>query len=139
MPVDLIAERVEEHYQQITIVEALQKLLTAKFDQLSAGEKQTQQACQTERSNLLAKRKQLLDAHFAGAIPIDLLKKEQDHIARRLAWLDSQLATGNEILDNAKAHLKATLDLCSDAYQLYMNIDDNLRLCNQAFSKDLDQ
>ena len=44
-----------------------------------------------ERNTLRNEREKLLQAHYAGAIPIDLLKTEQDRIARRLAWLDTQI------------------------------------------------
>ena len=89
---------------------------------------------QTERDQLLAKRKQLLDAHFAGAIPIDLLKDEQEVIARRLAWLDNQLQASKEDYDSARAHLADVLDLAHDAHALNMSLNDGLRrVCNQAF------
>ena len=138
VPVDQVAEKIEAYYRTITIPEhivtALRKLLTAEFDHLYTKARDTHQTHQREKTALLAKRKQLLDAHYAGAIPIDLLKQEQDHIARRLAWLNTQIEAGKEIYENAKAHLKDVLNLAGNAYELYMSLDDNLRrICNQAF------
>ena len=109
-------------------------MLTAEFDKLSADTQQTQQTHQSEKTKLLDKRKKLLEAHFAGAIPLDLLKEQPDHIARRLAWLDTQLAVSQEVFDNANAHLDDVLLLCGYTHALYMSLDDNLRrVCNQAF------
>ena len=138
VPLDHVAAQLEQHYRDITIpdhvVTALRSMLTAEFDKLYADAKKTHDKHQGEKNQLLAKRKKLLDAHFAGAVPVDLLKEEQDQIARRLAWLDSQITAGKDVYDNARAHLQDVLDLCGDAHALYMSIDDPLRrICNQAF------
>ena len=138
VPVDHVAEQIEEHYRHITIpdhiVTALRHLLTAEFDKLYAEASSAYDKHQGEKNKLLTKRKKLLEAHYAGAIPIDLLKEEQDQIARRLAWLDSQITADKDVYDNARAHMQDVLDLCGDAHALYMSIDDPLRrICNQAF------
>jgi len=136
--VEHVVAQIEECYRRITIpdhiVKALRQLLTTEFNRLYTTEEQTREKHQGEKNKLLTKRKKLLEAHFADALPMDLLKDEQDKIVRRLAWLDSQLTAGKEVYENAKAHLKDVLDLCGDAYALYMSIDDPLRrVCNQAF------
>ena len=42
------------------------------------------QAYQSERDALRDERKKLLQAHYAGVVPLDLLGEEQARIARRL-------------------------------------------------------
>ncbi|QIR69948.1 hypothetical protein [Kocuria sp. KD4] len=67
-------------------------------------------------------------------MPLDLLKEEQDRIARRLAFLDSRIDAGQVEYDQAKAHLEDCLALARDMHAIYMSIDDSLRrICNQAF------
>lgn len=67
-------------------------------------------------------------------MPLDLLKEEQDRIARRLAFLDSRIDAGQIEYDQAKAHMEDCLALAGDMHAIYMSIDDSLRrICNQAF------
>ena len=63
-----------------------------------------------------------------------MLKEEQDAIARRLAFLDSQIEASREVFENAKAHLEDILGLASGAYQLYTSLPNvERRICNLAF------
>ncbi len=98
-------------------------------------------ACRRHSSILAAKRDtlrdergKLLQAHYAGAVPLDLLATEQDRIARRLAFLDAQINADDIEYEQAKAHLEDCLALAGDCHAIYMSIDDSLRrLANQAF------
>jgi len=87
-----------------------------------------------ERDDLQAERSKLLQAHYAGAVPLDLLKSEQDRIGKRLAFLEAQIEAGDMEYELASAHLDDCLALGRDCYKLYMSIDDSLRrIANQAF------
>ncbi|MFT4011738.1 MAG: hypothetical protein QM655_17035, partial [Nocardioidaceae bacterium] len=59
-----------------------------------------------EPDKLRDERRSLLHAHHAGAVPLDLLKEEQDRIARRPAFLDAQIDAGQIEYDQAKARLE---------------------------------
>ncbi len=116
------------------IVTALRELIAAKFDRLHATARQERHACTAERDALCSKRAKLLQAHYAGAIPLALLAGEQDRIAHRLAFLDGQIEAGDVEYEQAKAHLEDCLALADDCRAICMSIDDLLRrLANQAF------
>lgn len=72
-----IESAVEDYYRSIQIaphiVTALWELIIAGFDRLHATARHERQADQRERDELLGDRKKLLQAHYAGAIPLDLL------------------------------------------------------------------
>lgn len=107
---------------------------TAEFDRLHATARQERNAYTAERDALRDERTKLLQAHYAGAVPLDLLASEQDRIARRLAFLDAQINAGDIEYDRARAHLDDCLALAGDCHAIYMSIDDSLRrLANQAF------
>ncbi|MCL2464088.1 MAG: recombinase family protein, partial [Micrococcales bacterium] len=111
-------------------------LLTDEFDKLYAQAKTDKGKTERDRAALMAERKQLLQAHYAGAVPLDLLKEEQDRIKRRLDLLDAQIGASKEIYENAKAHLDDVLQLAANAYDLYTSLGEaDRRLCNQAFFK----
>lgn len=81
-----------------------------------------------------AQRQKLLYAHYAGAIPIDLLKSEQARIATQLNRIHEQLTAADADFEQARSMLSDTLDLTRDCHSAYMQADDNTRrLFNQAF------
>jgi hypothetical protein len=94
-----------------------------------------------QRTELTAQRQKLLDAHYAGAIPLDLLKTEQDRIAGQLMRIQEQLMRIQEQLTDADANyeqarvmLTDTLDLTRDCHAAYLEANDSTRrLFNQAF------
>lgn len=138
MPVEHIERQVEDYYRRVQIPEhivtALRQMLVRQFDDLHTANKAARHTLSTERDKLRDERRSLLHAHHAGAVPLDLLKEEQDRIARRLVFLDAQIDAGQIEYDQAKAHLEDCLALAGDMHAIYMSIDDSLRrICNQAF------
>ncbi|GAB2514507.1 hypothetical protein GCM10027064_10480 [Microbacterium petrolearium] len=137
-PIEGIERQVEDYYRRVQIPEhivtALRHMLVRQFDDLHAANKAESHTLAAERDKLRDERRSLLHAHHAGAVPLDLLKEEQDRIARRLTFLDAQIDAGQIEYDQAKAHLEDCLTLAGDMHAIYMSIDDSLRrICNQAF------
>jgi len=64
-----------------------------------------------ERDELQARRSNLLQTHYAGAVTIDLLKSEQDRIDRRLAFLEAQIEAGEVEFEHTRAHIEDCLAL----------------------------
>ena len=48
----------------------------------------------------------LLRAHYAGAVPQDLLRKEQDRIGAELETIDNRIATHDDEYAAARANLE---------------------------------
>ena len=143
MPVTEIEEKIEDYYRRVQIPEhivtALRQMLTHQFDALHTASKNERRILTTERDKLHDERRSLLHAHHAGAVPLDLLKEEQDRLARRLAFLDSRIDAGQIEYAQAKAHLDDCLALAGDAHAIYMSLDDSLRrIANQAFFERID-
>lgn len=59
---------------------------------------------------LTDERLKLLQAHYAGAVPLDLLRVEQQRIAERLDSSERKLARLRGELDDPKANLDRALD-----------------------------
>lgn len=133
-----IEAAVEDYYRHVQIPEhalpALRELVTSEFDRLHQVARQEAQAYKIERDALRDERQKLMQAHYAGAVPLDLLGSEQDRIARRFAFLDAQISAGEIEYEQAKAHLDDCLALAGDMHAIYMSIADSLRrIANQAF------
>ena len=75
---------VEDYYRTVQIpahiIGPLRELIHAEFDRLHATAKTERKAQIAERDRLYDERHKLLQAHYAGAVPLDLLKSEQDRI-----------------------------------------------------------
>ena len=93
-----------------------------------------QAAAAAERDRLDDERMKLLQAHYAGAVPIDLLKQEQDRIANQIGDIQHRLEAHHDEYASARANLDDSLGLLANIVSIYQRADDaNRRLCNQAF------
>ena len=138
MLVETIEELIEDEYHTIALSPALrdsiEELVLEDFDTLQAGSATERRQMQSQCVELSAQRQKLLDAHYAGAIPLDLLKSEQDRIAVQLTHIEAQLASLDANFEQARSVLADTLDLTRDCHTAYLEANDNTRrLFNQAF------
>ncbi|MGO1414743.1 MAG: hypothetical protein ACTHVH_09370, partial [Microbacterium gubbeenense] len=75
----------------------------------------------------------LLQAHYADAIPIDLLKTEQDRIRASLHAITNRLDTLATTYDNARIGLGAILGLLTDIGDVYAKAEPaERRMLNRA-------
>ena len=87
-------------------------------------------------TQLGGEQQKLLQAHYAGAIPLDLLKKEQDRITASLETIEHRITAHHGHYADARANLDDSLKLLSNAADIYEHADDaNRRLLNQALFK----
>ena len=138
MHVEVIEELIEEEYRTIALSPELrdhiEALVLEDFDNLQAAAAGERQQMEQQRTTLTAQRQKLLDAHYAGAVPLDLLRTEQDRIARQLARIQEQLQDAEANFEQARTMLADTLDLTRDCYAAYLEANDSTRrLFNQAF------
>lgn len=75
----------------------------------------------------------LLQAHYGNAIPLDLLKTEQQKIAKELATIEHEIRIHNTAFEAIIDNLKAALDIIENCGETYHYADDAIkRLMNQA-------
>ncbi|NEW30415.1 recombinase family protein [Nocardia cyriacigeorgica] len=109
--IERFEELVEEEYKAIQLVSELREQIEAGLrGELSASRKAADREAReldTRRKRLLDERGKLLQAHYAGAIPLDLMKDEQDRIAEQLARIESRLEASLlniEVVEHKLAH-----------------------------------
>ena len=79
-------------------------------------------------------RRRLLQAHYAGAVPLELLKEEQGRLGRELAGIQRQFDAYQADATLVRAHVEQALDLLEDCYRLYTAAPDHLKKrLNQVF------
>ena len=138
MHAETVEELIEDEYRTIALTpelrDSVENLILEDFDTLQAASAGERKTLDQQRVELTAQRQKLLDAHYAGAIPIDLLKAEQERIGGQLSRIQEQLATADANFEEARAVLADTLDLTRDCHAAYLEADENTRrLFNQAF------
>lgn len=92
------------------------------------------QTLDLERQKLEREQARLLQAHYADAIPLDLLKREQDRIGTSLLHITKQAASLTESEEVIERILTLALDLVSDCARAYKLAEDQVkRMFNQVF------
>ena len=86
-----------------------------------------------EKDKLEHRRKKLLEAHYNDAIPIDLLKSEQQGIAKQLAAIDHQTKAYDYTFTAITERLGDAIELITDCGLTYRMANDKMKkLMNQA-------
>lgn len=129
---------VEEHYAGIRLTpQRAETVGTYVKNSLSARRADAEidrRHEQTRLAELANERTKLLQAHYAGAIPLDLLKTEQARIATNMEAAQRRLAAAEQAFADIEDNLENALRLaenCQAAYQLAG--PQVRRLLNQAF------
>ncbi len=68
-----------------------------------------------------------MQAHYAGAVPLDLPKSEQDPITQQLAMIDASLDATTATFSTLANNLHDAMDLPSNCDRLYEVASDRNR------------
>ena len=136
--IDEVEARVAELYQQIRLSSddrrEIERYLRAEFAHIQANRQQDIQRLTTRQQQLEDQRHKLLEAHYEGAIPLDLLKKEQDQLTSSILAIQRELDGYTADAALVEQHLTQALDLLEDCQRLYLAAPDRLKkLLNQVF------
>ncbi len=122
--VDRVEECIEHAYTAISLTSAqvgqVREVLYAVFRHLEVSSNDERATLSTQKNKLEAEQVKLLQAHYADAIPIDLLKTEQDRIRGSLTNLNTRLDNLDSTYDRARTGLDDILDLLHDLAGLYL-------------------
>ena len=136
--IEEVEARVAELYQQIRLSSddrrEIERYLRAEFAHIQANRQQDIQRLTTRQQQLEDQRHKLLEAHYAGAIPLDLLKKEQDQLASSILAIQRELDGYTTDAALVEQHLTQALDLLEDCSRLYAAASAHLKKqLNQVF------
>ncbi len=123
----ILAERIEQRIEATyntngltkNEAERVQGVLHRVFDQLEATSDDERKLLEAQKDKLEAERLKLVQAHYADAIPLDLLKSEQERIRTSLDQITRRLDTMTATYTSARDGLDELLDLLTDLGDLY--------------------
>jgi hypothetical protein len=133
---------VTEHYRSVELTSAEHRLveerLSEDFAEFRAEIEIEREALETQRGRLLRERERLLQAYYADAIELDLLKSEQARITDQLDYIKERLGAAEKQEAVVNFNLARALELATSVYATYKASDQaQKRLLNQAFFKKL--
>jgi site-specific DNA recombinase len=140
--IEQVEEAVAAYYATVQLPEEevarLGVYLGGELDKLRK-DAERDRTTQTRRlSQLQGERKKLLDAHYADAIPLDLLKSEQDRLTAEIANAEGRLAEIEGDFQASATNLERALTRAGDCETAYRDANDKLRRqFNMAFFKRL--
>jgi site-specific DNA recombinase len=92
-----------------------------------------QKAAEKKRAEVMDKQERVLEAYYAGAISIDVLKRQQDHLAREHETVEQTLKDNALIVANVESNLDKCLELIKNWHRSYrLSKPHGRRLMNQA-------
>ena len=136
--IEVVEAQMKEVYRRLYVSETdrqeIERYLLAELARIEGEKDRNVRSLTVRRTNLEDERRRLLQAHYGGAVPLELLKEEQDRLGRELVGIQRQLDTYQADAKLVRAHVEQALDLLEDCYRLYMAAPDHLRKqLNQVF------
>jgi len=133
-----VEKKLEEHYQRMQLEASfranVEEMIRDEFRSTREQVETEQGDLKREQERLKRERQKLLEAHYAGAVPIDLLKREQERISRALQKIGSHLAATSLEFEAVERNLQLALDLTVDCGAAYRDAPEHIkRMLNQAF------
>lgn len=108
-------------------------MLGAVFDQLEATTDHERALLTTQKEKLDAERLKLVQAHYADAIPLDLLKSEQERIRTTLDAIEHRLENLATSYEDAREGLDQLADILTDLGDVYTRCEPaERRILNRA-------
>jgi site-specific DNA recombinase len=129
--IDEVEREVINLYKGIELGEDLrlqtEQVILEQIAELRENAGTERQQLVTRQRRALDERAKLLEAHYANAIPLDLLRIEQERISRELEHVEERLAALELRFDVVEQNLKAALVFVANLDRAYEEAGSKLR------------
>ncbi len=139
---DVVEEEVEDYYLRVQLKpESAASIRDTLIEEIEVIQRMASRDVQRQKrllSKLDHERRKLIQAHYAGAVPLDLLKDEQARIQREQAKAEEIIACCELHAENVTEALEAAIALATNCHRAYLASPPKLRRAlNQAFYEKL--
>ena len=129
--IDKIEDELIEHYAEHELTpeqhERLQEAFSAELAKFREEAATERERLRRQRHRLLNERAKLLQAHYADAVPLELMRAEQQRITDALAHIDQKLEATQIHHERVDKELEAALTLATDLQATYRSAPDHIR------------
>ncbi len=131
----LLIEHVEtaisDYYKSVELNHDLrlqtEQIILEQITELREDAGAERQQLVTRQRRALDERAKLLEAHYAGALPIDLLKSEQERLASELNYVEERLGVLELKFDIVERNLKGALTFVGNLHTAYAEANQRVR------------
>ena len=128
---ETVEDEVEQLYQRIhlqpTRREELEQALHHQLAQLVVDTQQQLTQITATRQKLERQQEKLLQAHYENAIPVELLRKEQQRIAHSLTAANHRIQTLEQDLGDKEELVSQALDIAQHMASAYHHAPNHIR------------
>jgi site-specific DNA recombinase len=140
--IEQVEDAIARHYSSVQLKEdelvAVRAFLEEELSKLRLDSERERTAQERRLRNVEGERKKLLEAHYADAVPLDLLKTEQVRLTAEIAHAEGRLAEVEGDFKKAESNLQRALTRVGDCMTAYREAAGPLRRqFNLAFFKRL--
>ncbi len=140
--IDRVAAAIVAHYGTVQLpaedVERLRAFLGQELAKLRSESDHERSVQERRLRKFQDEREKLLQAHYADAIPLEMLKSEQDRLTTAIAGAEGRLAAIAADFKTAETNLERALARAGDCQAAYREATDRMRRqFNLAFFKRL--
>ena len=132
-----VEKKITTHYQRISLDPEfrthVEDMICEGLRDARAEVEHEQRTLKREQDKLERQRDKLMEAHYAGAIPVDLLGREQERIATALRHIAVRLTATDAHFDTVERNLHTALELTEHCGEAYDAAPEHIkRMFNQA-------
>jgi site-specific DNA recombinase len=129
--IEKVEDSIAQHYATVQLSEQelveIRAFLEEELSGLRLDGEHERRVQERRLVGLFAERKKLLDAHYADAVPLDLLRSEQERLTREIDSAEGRLAEVEGDFQKAESNLKRALTRAGDCEAAYQQASDPLR------------
>ena len=129
--IDEVEFQIERIMKEITIRPSERILLESELrGYINKEEEQFKlelDSLRREKERLEHRQEKLLEAHFNDAIPLSLMKREQQAISKQLAAVEHEIKARSTTFTEIKANLSLAFDLIEDCGRTYSQANDGIK------------
>ncbi|MGO9321590.1 MAG: recombinase family protein [Solirubrobacteraceae bacterium] len=129
--IEKVEAAIAAYYATVQLPEdelvAIRAFLEEELSKLRLDAERERRVQERRLVGLFAERKKLLDAHYADAVPLDLLKSEQERLTREIDSAEGRLAEVESDFKKAEGNLKRALTRVGDCETAYREAAGPLR------------
>jgi site-specific DNA recombinase len=138
MRLERIEDAIAEFYQEFKLssshAEGIRQAVRTELSTQQAESRQSLKRATKRREQAQNERSKLLQAHYAGAIPQDLLASEMNRLTRELATAEGEIKAAKTTNTEVEAVLDAALRAATHCEQAYLTAPEHVkRQINQGF------
>jgi site-specific DNA recombinase len=124
IPVELVEAHIENKWQAVrfdpTYAETMKQLFLDELSTYRARQERDKARALKRRIQLNEQRRKLLNAHYLDAIPLDLMREEQERITKEMTETEGQLVAAEMSIDKIESTVRRSLEFLTNCHTSYI-------------------